>query len=154
MLLLSVHHGYSHGPKIGEKSSRKLLTGLEVLEDRVQPATVTYQFSGTVTSFTDTSTSRYVPASVQDNVSTYVGTFSFNNSATGQVSSEDAFYRGTALGLTATVTIDNTYTYTLNTPSSNDEIDIIGNSFELFKRGPTVTEGFSPNPPFSHFEFL
>ncbi|WP_149111108.1 FG-GAP repeat domain-containing protein [Limnoglobus roseus] len=119
----------------------------------MQPATVTYQFSGTVTSITDTSTNHAVPVSIQDNVSTYVGTFSFNNSATGQVSGGNAFYRGTALELTATVTIDNTYTYTLNTPSSSDEIDILGNSFEFFKRGPTVTAGFSPNPPFSHFEF-
>jgi hypothetical protein len=111
----------------------------------VRAGEVTYTFSGTVTSITDT---------VQDNVSTFVGTFSFNNSAPGQVISGNGFYSGTALDLHATVTIDGKFTYTLTTPTASDEIDIIGNAFEVFKRGPTVFTDFAPNPPFSHFEFL
>jgi hypothetical protein len=115
---------------------------------------VTYQFSGTVDAITDTSGSQhFVPPSIHDG-STFVGTFTFDNSAAGQVNGSDAFYRGTALQLSASVTIDGTYTYTLTTPTAQDEIDILGTSFEFFKRGPTVLEGFPPNPPFSHFEFL
>jgi hypothetical protein len=116
--------------------------------------TVTYFFSGTVNAITDTSTNHFVPASIQKNVSTFVGSFSFDNSAPGTVGGGNGFYSGTALHLRATVTIDGKYTYTLNTPTANDEIDIIGNAFELFARGPTVTTSFAPNPPFSHFEFL
>jgi hypothetical protein len=115
---------------------------------------VTYQFSGTVDAITDTSTDHFVPPSIQDGVSTFVGSFTFDNAAPGQVSGSDAFYHGTALQLSATVTIDGRYTYTLTTPSTSDEIDILGNSFELFKRGPTVFTDFAPNPPFSHIEFL
>jgi len=114
---------------------------------------VTYAVSGTVDGFTDTSGANYVPASVQPNVSSFVGTFSFDNTAPGSVNGGDAVYKGTALSLTADVTIDGRYRYTLTAPTAQDEIDISGTSFELFKRGPTVTTGFSPNPPFSHFEF-
>jgi hypothetical protein len=115
---------------------------------------VTYTISGTVDAITDTSTNHFVPTSIHDNTSTFVGTFSFDNSAPGSVSGADGFYRGTALNLRATVTIDGQYTYTLTTPSASDEIDILGTSFEFFKRGPTVFTSFAPNPPFSHFEFL
>jgi PEP-CTERM motif len=114
---------------------------------------ITYDFSGTVNSITDTSTNHFVPTSIH-NGSTFVGTFSFDNSAPGQVSGGNAFYRGNALKLSASVTIDGTFTYTLTTPTASDEIDILGTSFEFFKRGPTVFESFAPNPPFSHFEFL
>jgi hypothetical protein len=115
---------------------------------------VAYTISGTVDAITDTSTNHFVPTSIRDNVSTFVGTFSFDNSAPGSVSGSDGFYRSTALKLSATVTIDGQYTYTLTTPSASDEIDILGTSFEFFKRGPTAFTSFAPNPPFSHFEFL
>jgi hypothetical protein len=121
--------------------------------DAARAELVTYTFSGTVDAITDTSSDHYVPTSIQ-NGNIFVGTFTFNNSAPGTFSGSDAFYRGTALDLSASVTIDGRYTYTLTTPSSQDEIDILGNSFELFKRGPTVYTSFAPNPPFSHFEFL
>jgi hypothetical protein len=114
---------------------------------------ITYDFNGTVNSITDTSSNHFVPTSIH-NGSMFVGTFSFDNSAPGQVSGGNGFYRGTALNLSANVTIDGTFTYTLRTPTASDEIDILGTSFEFFKRGPTVFENFAPNPPFSHFEFL
>jgi len=115
---------------------------------------VTYAFSGTVNAITDTSGNDFVPTSIHTGSSTFVATFSFENSAPGQVSGSDAFYRGIALNLQASVVIDGTYTYTLTTPTSSDEIDIIGGAFEFFKRGPTVSTTYAPNPPFSHFEFL
>jgi hypothetical protein len=115
---------------------------------------VTYAFSGTVNAITDTSGNNFVPTSIHTGSCTFVATFSFENSAPGQVSESDAFYRGTALNLQASVVIDGTYTYTLTTPTSSDEIDIIGGAFEFFKRGPTVNTMYAPNPPFSHFEFL
>jgi hypothetical protein len=55
--------------------------------------------------------------------------------------------------MSVNVTVAGKYNYSLSTPSSSDEIDIIGSSFELFKRGPTVDTSFSPNPPFSHLDF-
>jgi len=114
---------------------------------------VTYAISGTVSVFTDTSTNHYVPASIRPNLSTFVGTFSFDNAAPGTVSGSNGFYRGTALNLSCNITIDGQYQYALNAPSTQDEIDILGTSFGLYKRGPTVSTGFAPNPPFSHFEF-
>jgi hypothetical protein len=115
---------------------------------------VTYTLTGTVNAITDTSSNHYVPTSIHSGTSTFVGTFSFENSAPGSLSGSNGFYRGTALNLQASVTIDGQYVYTLTTPTASDEIDIIGGAFEFFKRGPTVTEAFAPNPPFSHFEFL
>src|SRR6185369_7443282 len=59
--------------------------------------------------------------------------------------------------MAASITIAGKYTYTLGAPTIDDEIDIFGGpsnfSFGLYARGPTVTEPFAPNPPFSHFEF-
>jgi PEP-CTERM motif len=130
-----------------------VLAALALVSDEARADIITYGFSGTVNSITDTSTNHFVPTSIH-NGSTFVGTFSFDNSAPGQVSGGNAFYRGTALKLSASVTIDGTFTYTLTTPTASDEIDILGTSFEFFKRGPTVFESFAPNPPFSHFEFL
>jgi hypothetical protein len=115
---------------------------------------ITYTLSGTVNAITDTSSNHFVPTTIHTGSSTFVGTFSFENSAPGQLSGSNGFYRGTALNLQAIVTIDGQYTYTLTTPTSSDEIDIIGGAFEFFKRGPTVNTAFAPNPPFSHFEFL
>ena len=126
---------------------------LAIMSVEARADIITYDFSGTVNSITDTSTNHFVPTSIH-NGSTFVGTFSFDNSAPGQVSGGNGFYRGTALKLSASVTIDGTFTYTLTTPTVSDEIDILGTSFEFFKRGPTVFENFAPNPPFSHFEFL
>ncbi len=119
----------------------------------VQAGLVTYTFSGKVDSITDTSTDHYVPTDIQDG-STFVGTFSFDNTAPGTIDGADAFYRGIALDLSETVTINGKYTYTLITPTSQDEIDILGDTFEFFKRGPTVYTTFAPNPPFSFFEFI
>jgi hypothetical protein len=114
---------------------------------------VTYYFSGTVNAITDPGNG-YVPSGIQ-NGSTFVGTFSYDNSATAYYSdSNNAYYRGTALNIAASVTIAGQYVYTLGPPQSNDEIDLIGSLFEFFGRGPTVTEGFYPNPPFSFFQFL
>jgi hypothetical protein len=114
---------------------------------------VTFFISGKVSVFTDTSSNNFVPASIQPNVSTFEGTFSFDNSAPGQISGTNAFYRGKALQLSANITIDGQYNYAINSPTDSDEIDILGNSFGLYLRGPTVTTNFAPNPPFSHFEF-
>lgn len=115
---------------------------------------VTYSISGKVSVFTDTSGEQhYVPTSIVRNVSTFVGTFSFDNAAPGQISGSNGFYRGTALSLSCDITIDGQYRYVLDAPTAQDEIDILGTSFGLYKRGPTVATGFSPNPPFSHFEF-
>jgi hypothetical protein len=120
-----------------------------------QAGIVTYSLSGTVSVFTDTSSNHFVPTSIQPNISTFVGTFSFDNSAPGQISGSDAFYRGRALNLSANITIDGVYNYSLNSPSDQDEIDILGaSSFGLYLRGPTVFTNFAPNPPFSHFEFI
>jgi PEP-CTERM motif len=130
-----------------------ILAALALVPVEARADIITYHFSGTVNSITDTSTNHFVPTSIH-NGSTFVGTFSFDNSAPGQVSGGNAFYRGTALKLSASVTIDGTFNYTLTTPTASDEIDILGTSFEFFKRGPTVFESFAPNPPFSHFEFL
>src|SRR5208283_3251825 len=44
---------------------------------------VTYSVSGVVSTITDTSSDDYVPTNVQDNVSPFVGTFSFDNAAPG-----------------------------------------------------------------------
>lgn len=115
---------------------------------------VTYAFSGTVNAITDTSSNHFVPTSIHTGSSTFVGMFSFENSAPGQLSGSNGFYRGTALNLQASVVIGGKYTYMLTTPTSSDEIDIIGGAFEFFKRGPTVNTAFAPYPPFSHFEFL
>ncbi len=117
--------------------------------EAAQAAIVTYYFSGTVDAITDNSGQGYVPPGIQ-NGSTFVGTFSYDNSAPGS----NGIYSGTALNLAASVTIAGQYNYILGSPTSNDEIDLLGSSFELFGRGPTVTEPFSPNPPFSFFQFL
>ena len=55
---------------------------------------VTYAISGTVSVFTDTSTNHYVPTSIVPNVSTFAGTFSFDNAAPGTVNGTNGFYRG------------------------------------------------------------
>jgi hypothetical protein len=115
---------------------------------------VTYRFSGTVDAITDTSSNHYVPTSIRDNVSSFVGMFRFEDSAPGSIHGTDGFFPGLALDMSASVTIDGRYTYSLMVPSSQDEIDILGDSFEFFKRGPTVHTAFAPFPPFSHFEFL
>jgi hypothetical protein len=54
--------------------------------------------------------------------------------------------------MSVNITVAGQYQYALTAPSESDEIDLIGKSFELFKRGPTVYTSFSPNPPFSHLD--
>lgn len=119
----------------------------------VQAAIVTYDFAGTVSQTVDYSGQGYVPADVAAG-STFTGTLSFDNSvAPVSTGSSSAVYRGTELDMTMSVTIDGTNTYAISTPAADDEIDIDGTDFELFKRGPTVYTSFSPNPPFSHLDF-
>ncbi|TMQ30958.1 MAG: hypothetical protein E6K70_23410 [Planctomycetota bacterium] len=93
---------------------------LAIMSVEARADIITYGFSGTVNSITDTSTNHFVPTSIH-NGSTFVGTFSFDNSAPGQVSGGNGFYRGTALKLSASVTIDGTFTYTLTTPTASDD---------------------------------
>jgi hypothetical protein len=116
-----------------------------------QATIVTYYFSGTVNTFADYSGDNYIPSSVKDG-SSFVGYFSYDNSAT-QVLNNPGIYRGTSLNLAASVTIAGLYTYTLGGTTDGDEIDLLGTSFGLYGRGPTVYESFSPNPPFSFFSF-
>lgn len=105
---------------------------------------VTYDFTATVTVVDDTASGHtIVPSSIQPG-STETGSFSFDNSAPGS-----PFARGTLLDLHATVTVDNKYTYTLNTPTSSDEIDVgLGG---VYKRGPADITSFGA--PISQLEF-
>jgi PEP-CTERM motif len=119
----------------------------------VHAGEVTYTVSGTVELDSNSPPDPYLPAGIKPGT-TFVATFSFNNDAPGQVSGNNGFYSGTALDLHATVTLNGQYTYTLATPTSSDQIEILGNTFELFKRGPTEYTSFPPNSPYSHFEFL
>lgn len=121
--------------------------------DSAHADVITYEISGTVNTITDTSSSHYVPTSIQKNVSSFVGTFSFDNAATGTISGNNGYYHGKALNLSVNVLIDGQYNYLLTTPSDSDEIDILGTSFGLYKRGPIVQTTFAPYPPFSHLDF-
>jgi hypothetical protein len=120
---------------------------------------VTYSLSGTVGVAADHSGLAYVPSAILNGGLPVVGTVSFENSvAPSSITSTSASYRGNALNLSVTFTIDGLYTYSLTTPSTQDEIDIStffpqSTRFSIFKRGPTVYTGFEPYPPFSHFEF-
>ncbi|HWE94323.1 MAG TPA: hypothetical protein VG269_10190 [Tepidisphaeraceae bacterium] len=118
----------------------------------VHASIVTLNFAGTVMGPVDYSGLGYVPAGIQSG-SAYVGTVTFDNSAPGSTDPTDGFYRGTALAMTVNITIAGQFNYVLDTPSAADEIDLIGSSFGLYKRGPTVYTAFSPNPPFSHIDF-
>ncbi|MDB5293132.1 MAG: hypothetical protein JWL69_4373 [Phycisphaerales bacterium] len=118
----------------------------------VHGSIVTLNFAGTVMGPVDYSGLGYVPAGIQAG-SAYVGTVTFDNSAPGSTDPTDGYYRGTALAMTVNITIAGQYHYVLDTPSAADEIDLIGSSFGLYKRGPTVYTAFSPNPPFSHIDF-
>jgi hypothetical protein len=102
-----------------------------------------YSFGGTVDTVVDYSPGHtLLPASIQPG-STFSGTFTFDNAAPGQVSGGDAFYRSTPLQLTATVTVDGQYTFSLSVPTTSDEIDILGNSFGDYKRGPDTHVDFN-----------
>ncbi len=127
--------------------------GLVVLFSQFARAELmTYAISGTVGGITDESTDHYVPTAITDG-STFTGTISFDNSAPGTSDANGAYYRGTALDLSVNILIDGQYDYQDTTPSSSDEIDIEGTSFGLYKRGPVVSTGFAPDPPFSHLDF-
>jgi hypothetical protein len=118
-----------------------------------QTGMVTLSFSGKVGAVSDDSKLGYVPAGIKTGAP-FTGTVSFNSAATARsTDATDAYYSGTDLDMTVSITIDGKYKYVLSTPSSSDEIDLIGSSFELFKRGPSVNTLFSPNPPFSHLDF-
>ncbi len=121
-------------------------------------AVITYSISGTVGgTITDESADHYVPTSITDG-STFTGTISFNNAAPGSVSGGSGYYRGTALDLNVNIVIDGQYDYQDTTPSASDEIDLLktssGMTFGLYKRGPVVATDFTPDPPFSHLDFL
>lgn len=96
---------------------------------------ITYDFTATVTTVADYSPGHtLIPASIHVG-STEVGSFSFDTSAPGS-----PFVHGTPLDLMATVTIDGAYTYTLNAPTTSDEIDVsLGG---IYKRGPAATTSF------------
>jgi hypothetical protein len=111
-----------------------------------EAAIITYQFSGTVTTLSDSPTSPQLPADIQVG-STATGFFSYDNAAPGV-----QFYHGTALQLSQSVTIDNKYTFQLTTPTSSDEIDLFAGTFGLFKRGPDVALPFGA--PGAHLSFL
>jgi hypothetical protein len=115
---------------------------------------LTYEFTGTVSDAVDYSPGHtLLPTSIQPG-STMAGTFSFENSAPGQVSGNDGFYRGTPLQLNTTVTIDGRYTFSLTVPTGGDEIDILGRqTFEYFKRGPNTATEFNPNTLVSLIDF-
>jgi len=121
---------------------------------RAEASLVYYDFSGTVSQAVDDSGLGYVPAPILAGGVPFDGTLSFDNSAV-PVSSTSSLtvYRGTDLDMTISVTIDESYTYSISTPAPDDEIDISGTDFELFKRGPTSYTTFAPNPPFSHLDF-
>jgi hypothetical protein len=121
---------------------------------RAEASLVYYDFSGTVSPSVDYSGLSYVPAPILAGGVPFIGTLSFDNSASPVSStSSSAVYRGTDLDMTMPITIDGSYTYAISTPASDDEIDTSGTDFELFKRGPTVYTSFAPNPPFSHLDF-
>jgi hypothetical protein len=114
---------------------------------------LTYEFTGTVTTAVDYSAGHtLLPTSIQPG-STFSGTFSFDNSAPGQVSGSNGFYRDTPLNLSTTVTIDGQYTFRLTVPTHSDEIDILGPTFEYFKRGPNTATDFNPNTLVSLIDF-
>src|SRR5262249_48317453 len=115
---------------------------------------ITYEFTGTVRVADDQSAGHtLLPTSIQPG-STMTGTFSFENSAPGQVSGNAGFYPGTRLQLTTTVTIDGQYTFSLTVPTASDEIDILGRqTFEYFKRGPNTATEFNPNTLVSLIDF-
>jgi hypothetical protein len=114
---------------------------------------VTYAIAGTVNAITDQSTTHYVPTAIAKG-QPFVGTFSYDNSAPGTLDGSNGYYTGTALNLSLDIVIDGQYAYALSTPSSSDEIDILGTSFGVYKRGPVVSTGFSSSTPFSHFDFF
>ena len=115
-------------------------------------AMVTLSFSGTVNSLTDQSGMGYVPSGIRDG-SSYVGTVTFNNAAPARsTDATDGYYSGTALDLSVSILVAGKYQYALATPSSTDEIDLEGSGFGLYKRGPTTTTSFAPDPPFSHLD--
>jgi hypothetical protein len=118
---------------------------------------ITYSFTGTVTTAVDYSPGQtLLPLGIQPG-STFTGTFSFDNSATGAQYLSDEFPRGTSLKLSATVTIDSKYTFKLTTPTSSDEIDVIlgsFNGFEYFKRGPNTPTDFNANTYTNLVDFL
>lgn len=123
-----------------------LFTAVTLFSSRAtEAAMITYDFEATVTSVADYSSGHtLIPASIHVG-SIESGSFSFDDTAPGS-----PYVRGTALNLTATVTIDGTYTYTLSLPTSSDEIDVgLGG---VYKRGPTSTTSF--DSPVSVLEFF
>jgi hypothetical protein len=116
---------------------------------------VTFAISGTVSAVADYSSENYVPTSIVQG-STFTGTISFDKSATGTINANNAQYRGADLNLAVDILIAGQYEYADTTPSNSDEIDLstIGTlRFGFYKRGPVVSTGFSPFPPFSHLDF-
>jgi hypothetical protein len=101
---------------------------------------ITYDFTATVTTVADYSPNHtLVPASIQPG-STMVGSFTFDNSAPGS-----PFPGGTSLDLSATITVDGTYTYTLTTPNFFDSIDLLsGPNSGLYKHGNAMTSFGAP----------
>ena len=74
--------------------------------DSAHAAMMTYAISGTVAgTITDESSDHFVPAAITDG-SSFVGTISFNNAASGTVSGNNGYYDGTALDLSVNVLID------------------------------------------------
>ena len=115
------------------------------LASSVRAGIVTYEFSGTVTTFADYATHPQLPSDIQVG-SSATGTFSYDDAAPGT-----NFYRGTALQLSESVTIDGKYTFQLTTQVGGDEIDLYSNTFGLYKRGPDVALPFAPA---AHVSFL
>ena len=100
---------------------------------------ITYDFTATVTTVADYSPNHtLVPASIRPNVSTMVGSFTFDNSAPGQ------FPGGNSIDLSATITIDGKYTYTLTSTNFFDSIDLLGTSSGLYKHGNATTSFGAP----------
>jgi hypothetical protein len=101
---------------------------------------ITYDFDATVTTVVDYSPNHtLVPASIRPNVSTMVGSFTFDNAAPGS-----PYPKGSALDLSATITVDGKYTYTLTSPNFFDSIDLLGTSSGLYKHGNATTSFGAP----------
>jgi hypothetical protein len=101
---------------------------------------ITYDFTATVTTVVDYSPNHsLVPASIRPNSSTMAGSFTFNNAAPGS-----PFPGGSPLDLSATMTVDGKYTYTLTSPSFFDSIDLLGTSSGLYKHGNATTSFGAP----------
>ncbi len=120
-------------------SAYSLLTAMPLLLLAVPAngATVTYYFTGDVNTISDTA--GQLPSSIQIG-SLVTGTVSFDTSAPGT-----SFYYGTPLDMTETFMVNGSYTFSLTTPTSSDEIDLIGASSGFYKRGPIVSVPSIPN---------